>query len=250
MDIDLLRKIEAVYTREHLVGRQRAHACVKCKLACEKDETYIAGPVLPWHIGKDYRKSKTRILFVGKWWEVEQKRFQGHMINTTIEEMHTSWSPYFNNDGNKTIPEDTQDLTRFSPFWQFIHAVSNGVFKDPRSAFRKVAVTNLVKCVRKDKKEYDNALIENCVKGLEIFQKEQKVLKPGYVLFTTGPFGAPIVEKLVGYDYECQSRKTTSRFSRKRNPAYIWLYHPSYLRRNGLFDIAVKEAVDFILHSN
>lgn len=243
MDKDYQTMLGAIYEnngRPIYQSENRAPECDECREACHKGRTFIVGPVGVWHVGREYRTAKPRVLFAGQW--LDYKGGHNDWLPNSAEECLSHEKGFGFTPVEQT--EIGEDLKRFSPFWQFIRQVSSKIFdNDPRAAYKSVAVTNVVKCLRLDKNE--SPLSNNCLERLQIFQSECATLKPDFVVLMTGWFAVKHVERLLG-EYKVPSKKTKTAFSVKRNPSYVWTYHPGYLRRSGNFDVVVEEVARFI----
>ena len=126
----------------------------------------VSAPFSFWHIGEQYSNDPHRLLFVGKTSRNDPSDTNKSGI---YDARQRACELFFNSPW---------------PFWSYIRAILEDVFGNPRDGWDCVALTDLVKCNKKDKTTKE--MRQNCLTKKQVFQKELSILQPKLIVFVTG----------------------------------------------------------------
>lgn len=188
---DLENEIVEMYNDIHL-GKDENEICHNCKIQNEK----LNNPVGMWCVGKNWKKNKIKILFVGK-----------NAVGDGNDDIESSFSD------PEVMKIDEKGNRFFSckfAFWDYTREISKRIFGD--ESCENIAVTNMVKCNdASSTKVFKDTTIKEakdyCIDELKVIREEIKIIEPTHIVFYTN----------TDYDYYIFDKKSLFDFIEKKD---------------------------------
>lgn len=182
-------------------------------------------PVSFFVIGEDFLKQEQRIMFVGK---TVQDEWEDEPINNV--------SGFI--DSRRYAKEQL-----FLPFWQCIKEICRNLWKttDEESIWRKIAITDVVKCSTSEYKDTTPELLKNnCILNAGFFEQEVILTQPTHMILFVGSGYDKYLEDLdFGLKYKDLDRVEGGIKLWQRNflengqvkMRFLRTYHPGFFKR-------------------
>lgn len=138
---------------------------------CRQCEAEIKAPLLPWHIGANYRDAEDKLVFVGK---PHRGRPGNELPSGALDARELATKLYFE--------------SRW-PYWSYTKDILAEVYGDAETGWKRVVLLNAVKCTStrsSDKTSFQAAA--SCLSNLKVLPRELSILKPTMVVFYTWHF--------------------------------------------------------------
>ena len=145
---------------------------------CKQCEAKIKAPLLPWHIGADYRDAETKLVVVGK---PHRGRPGEELPSGALDAREQATDLYYNSSW---------------AYWSYTREIVEQVHGDAETGWKRIALLNAVKCTSTnstDRTSFQAAA--SCLNRLKVLAHELSILKPTTVVFYTWHFHRNLFEK-------------------------------------------------------
>lgn len=195
--------------------------CKKCREKFGDKIENCGHPLSFYVIGEKFRNEKYRVVFVGKkartgWEENPIDKISGFIdarCDTKEDLFLPPWSTY--------------------PFWQCIKEICWRLWnvRDPDIMWRKIMITNIVKCVVENKNEVLTEVSEYCILKTRFLEWEIRIVKPTHVIFFTGPDFDEFIDELdFGYEEKEDLEKKEREWIMDNKKYKILWWHRAFKR--------------------